>query len=73
MGIKVYVEDHESLRHALREFQRLTRGINRRRHGRVPTNYYIKPSQLRRWRKGNAKLKAFRIQFLTGGLTPKKE
>lgn len=73
MGIKIRVEDYDSLRDALREFRRLTRRTADRRRGRARVDYFIKPSQLRRWQKGNAKIRARHWQYTTGGYTPKKE
>ena len=73
MGIRIRVEDFESLKEALREYRRETSVFRQRRRGRVRTEYYIKPSQLRRWRKGNDKIRAKRLQRLRGNYTPKKE
>jgi ribosomal protein S21 len=73
MGIKIRVEDYDSLREALRVFRRETSAFRQRRRGRVRTDYYIKPGQLRRWRKGNDKIRAKRLQRLRGNYTPKKE
>ncbi|MGI9517776.1 MAG: hypothetical protein ACR2NP_12065 [Pirellulaceae bacterium] len=58
MGIKIRVEDYDSFNHAFHEFRKLTWPGANRRKGRARVDYYIKPSQLSRWRKGNAKLRA---------------
>lgn len=73
MGIKVRVEDYDSLRDAILEFRRLAGRTRYRRRGRVRVDYFIKPSQVRRWQKGNAKIRARHWQYLTGGYTPRKE
>jgi len=70
MEIKVCVEDYGSFREAIRDFRRLTRPTTNRRHGRVRKDYFIKPSQLRRWRKGNATIRARYFPRLTGGHNP---
>lgn len=73
MGIRIGVEDYDSLKEALRVFRRETSVSRQRLRGRVRTDYYIKPSQLRRWRKGNNKIRAKRLQRLRGNYTPEKE
>jgi len=73
LGIKINVADYDSLRDALREFRKQSWPTNNRRYGQTRTNYYIKPSQIRRARKGNAKIRARIAQRLSGGYTPKKE